>query len=479
MKICCLNLPWEESGSWGIRAGCRFPNLMPSQHNSYVPFPFLLAYTASYLAERGFETVLIDGVAERCSPAALIERIQAMVPGLIVAETATTSLRNDLQQLQEIKAQVPTVKVALYGPHVSVLPEEGLTGAVDYVLVGEPELTSGELAHALDQGLDPRGIAGLAYREGDGSVHVNPRRGLIEDLDALPFPMRATVPLDRYVVPGFPTPVVFMYGSRGCPFRCNYCLWPQTLFEPGSYRPRAPEKIVEEMLQVLDKYPNTKSFFFDDDTFNLGRERLLSFADELDRRGLKIPWGMNARADNWDKELLERLQRTGLFTLRIGIESGDQRVLDACGKGLNLEQARRMLVLSNGLGISNHVSFMVGLAGETWESVHNTVAYIKSLPVDSVQFSVAVPFPGTEYYRYVEAHQFFETRDWSLFSGSENAVMRTEQMSAAELRRAITQVRRRVYFSPRFIRRRFAYVRDFRDLYAILRKVFRLLTLRT
>jgi len=475
MKICCLNLPWEEAGSWGIRAGCRFPNLMPSRHNSYVPFPFLLAYTASFLASRGFDSIVIDGVAERCSAQSLLERLRAYAPDLILAETSTTSIRNDLRLLQEIKSHLPSAKVALYGPHVSVLPHEGLKGGVDFVLAGEPELTSHALAQAIDQGSDPAGIPGLAYRDSEGVMHVNPRPPLVKDLDSLPFPMRDTVPLESYVVPGFPTPVVFMYGSRGCPFRCSYCLWPQTLFEPGLYRFRSPENIVKEMIHVLERFPGTRSFFFDDDTFNLGRDRLLQFADEMDRRGLRIPWGMNARADNWDLELLERLKRSGLFTVRIGIESGDQRVLDRCGKALDLEQARQMLVLSDRMGIRNHVSFMVGLAGETWESVSNTIRYIKSLPVDSVQVSVAVPFPGTTYFKYVEEHNLLETLDWAQYSGSGNAVMRTETMSAAELRSAILKVRRQVYFSPRFIKRRFAYVRDLRDLFAILRKALRLL----
>jgi anaerobic magnesium-protoporphyrin IX monomethyl ester cyclase len=479
MKVCCINPPWEQDGRWGIRAGCRFPNLMPRAHNSYVPFPFLLAYTAAYLEQQGVEVLIIDGVAERCSMASLQERLIAFAPELLIAETATTSLANDLQILAALKVRLSNTYIALYGPHVSVLPQEGMAACVDFVIRGEPELTAHELMLGMAGQRAYADIQGLVYRDADGQVQINPRRPLLQEVDRLPFPLRDGMPLDRYSVPGFPSPVVFMYGSRGCPFRCNYCLWPQTLFEKGSYRPRAPEMIVAEMCEVLQRYPQTRSFFFDDDTFNLGRDRLLRFADELERQGVIIPWGMNARADNWDRELLERLKATGMFTLRIGIESGDQRVLDRCNKSLNLENARRMLQLSDSLGISNHVSFMIGLAGETWDSVENTIRYINTLPVASVQFSVAVPFPGTDYFRYVDEHDLLVTRDWTLYSGSENAVMRTEEMNAEEVRRAVIHARRRIYFSPRFIKRRLRYVRDQRDLLAMLRKVARLLTIRS
>ena len=149
----------------------------------------------------------------------------------------------------------------------------------------------------------------------------------------------------------------------------------------------------------------------------LGRQRILDFAAAMKSRGLRIPWGCNARADHWDRELLQELRDTGLFTLRIGIESGDQRVLDLSGKDLNLEEARRTLEISASLGIQNHIMFVIGLAGENRESVENTIAFIKSVPCHSVQFSVAVPFPGTSLYRDAEAKGHLVTRDWSKYSG--------------------------------------------------------------
>lgn len=477
MRVCLLNAPWEEGDRWGIRSGCRFPNLMVKHTNSYVPFPFLLAYTASYLEVLGFEVLLLDGVAERASVDSICERTAAFAPELIIAETATTSLAHDLGVLATLKARLGDVPIALYGPHVSVRPQDGLTSAaVDYVIRGEPELTAGALAAALAERRDVADVLGLSFRRADGSIVETPPQPPLKNIDQLPYPRRHDMPMDRYVVPGFPAPTVFMYGSRGCPAKCSYCLWPQTIYASAAYRPRSAEKIADEIAHVLRTQPATRSLFFDDDTFNVGRQRLMDFADALDARGIHIPWGMNARVDHWDEAMLRRLKETGLFTLRIGIESGDPEVLARAHKGIDLAKAREMLRMSARLGIQNHLSFMVGLPGETPQSVENTIRFIKSVPADSIQFSVAVPFPGTSFYREVEEAGHLVSHDWRRYSGHDQVVVRTDAMDAEEILRAITHARRKVYFTPRFIWRRLRYMHDARDLSAVLRKVYRLVT---
>jgi radical SAM superfamily enzyme YgiQ (UPF0313 family) len=475
VRACFLNLPWEERNRRGIRAGCRFPNLTIKNTNSYVPFPYLVAYAAAYSEQQGVDVLCIDGVAERCDMESVRDRVSSFDPHLIVVETSTTSLIHDLAALQQVRRACPPAKIAVYGSHVHVRPGDALASdAVDFVIQGEPEVTAHALVQSIAGGGDGSQTAGLFVRDASGKPTLTEPRPLISDIDVLPYPKRKGMPMERYSVPGFPSPVVFIYGSRGCPFGCNFCLWPQTI-QKGPYRARAGEAIAREMAWALEQFPQTKSFFFDDDTFNLGRKRVMGFAAEMQRLGLCIPWGMNARADNWDKEMLESLVATGMFTLRIGIESGDQRVLDRSLKKLDLGQARKMLEMSHGLGIKNHVSFIVGLPGETSESVENTIRYIKTIPVDSVQFSVAIPFPGTDFFDYVEKNGLLVTRDWSKYNGFDHVVMRTEAMTADELGKALVRVRRRVYLAPRFIARRLSYMRDLRDLGALTRKVWRML----
>ena len=270
--------------------------------------------------------------------------------------------------------------------------------------------------------------------------------------------------------------MVYLYGSRGCPYLCTFCLWPQTIFEPGKYRPRDAEKIVDEMEYVLQEFPQTRSFYFADDIFNLGRARMLKFTEEMKRRNLRFPYGIDGRADHLDRELLERMAETGLFTLRVGIESGDVDVLKKTRKALDLEKTREILRIAHDLGIRNHICMMICLAEESWQSVENTIAYVKSLAIDSVQFSVATPFPGTEYYRYVEEHGLWKDHDWSEFNGWDTAVMHTTSMTADEIQQAVNYARRKVYFSPRFIKRRLGYIRDVRDLAAITGKAWHLVT---
>jgi len=357
VEACIVNPPWEVSGRTGIRAGCRFPNLTLRNTNRYIPFPFLVAYTASYLESQGVDVLAIDGCAERCSVDSFCRRIQEFAPTLIIAETSTTSLAYDLDVLRQIRRTSEDVRIAVYGSHTDARPHDALCeDVVDYVIQGEPELTALDLVRAIDQGLGPSTVSGVAFRNPEGSVVINPRRAVLPDLDGLPYPKRHAFPMDTYYVPGFPAPVVYMYAGRGCAYQCTFCLWPQTTLK-GAFRPRSGEKIVEEMAWVLEHFPRTKSFFFDDDTFNLlGRQRMLAFADAMKQRRLKIPWGCNARSDHWDADVLERLVETGLFTLRIGIESGDQRVLDRTKKGISLEQARGLLKLADSLGIQNHRS---------------------------------------------------------------------------------------------------------------------------
>ncbi len=475
MRVCVVNAPWAVDGREGIRAGCRFPNATPKSSNRYVPFPFLLAYTASLLEQEGHEVLLVDGCAERCSLESFWSRVAGFAPGLVIAETSTTTVGYDVEVLSEVKRRCPEVTVAVFGSHTDARPEDALGDAVDYIIQGEPEVTAAALADGLNARLEVRDVPGLAWLGDSGAVCMSGRRPVIRDIDVLPRPNRAHLPMSRYTVPGFPSPVAFMYAGRGCPHKCTFCLWPQTTLE-GAFRPRAPEQVVDEMVDVLRQYPDTGSIFFDDDTFNLGRARMLRFADEMVCRNVRIPWGCNARADQLDEDVARRLVSTGLFTVRFGIESGDQGVLDRSKKRLDLKEARRVLEMTDRLGVQNHIMFVIGLPGETDETVDRTIRFIKSVPCHSVQFSVAVPFPGTAFFREAEENGHLVTRDWSKYSGFDHVVVRTEEMTADDIGRALVRARRRIYFSPGFIRRRLSYVRDVRDIAALGKKAWRLLS---
>lgn len=472
--MCLTNPPWREGNQRGIRSGCRVPNSIGSGEHTFIPFPFPLAYATAVLERSGVETLLIDAVGEdsECEP--FLQRIEDFAPELVVIEMATQSHDIDLRYARLIKTRTGA-SIAVCGSHPTALPAEILASEhVDYVLRGEYEQTLLDLVLALGAGRGPEAVQGVAYRRADGGVETGGKRELVPDLDAMPWPHRETLPLGSYRAGGFPLPVLFMYASRGCPYLCNFCLWPQW-FGSGSYRVRSPRSVVDEIEHARQRYGPFRSIYFDDDTFNIGRPRMLAMADEFERRRVDLPWGCHARADLFDEETMRRLAEVGLFNIRIGVESGDPEVLKRIKKNLDLDSVGRCIDLAHRLGIKVHVTFTIGLSGETWESVERTVKFAKSIDPDSIAFTITTPFPGTSYYDEVVRDGHLETRDWSRFNAAANSVVRTAGMSAAEIERAERYVKRKVYYSPRYLLRRARYARGTGELGALARKGMRFL----
>jgi radical SAM superfamily enzyme YgiQ (UPF0313 family) len=449
--------------------------MIGAAEHTFIPFPFTLAYGMAMLEAEGVEAMLLDAIAEDIDESEYLRRVAAFDPDLVVNEMATASYAVDLAVARKLK-QLTGARIAVCGPHPSALPEEVLANdCIDFVLIGEIDETLPELVRALERGGTPQALAGVAYRADGGRIVTGARRKLVNDLDRLPHPHRESLPLDRYVVAGYPPTVLYMYASRGCPYRCNYCLWPQTMYGSGSYRGRDPRSVVEEMLEAQHRFGPFGSVYFDDDTFNLGKKRMLRLADELDRRSWKTPWGCNARADQFDEETMRRLADVGLFNIRIGVESGDPEILHRAKKELSLDAVRRCIEMAHRYRVRVHVTFTVGLSGESWASVKRTVRFARSIRPDSVAFTITTPFPGTEYWDEVVREGRLVTRDWSKFNVVSNSVIRTKHLSAEEVARAEKYLIRKVYYSPSYLLRRLRYVASSKELFALARKGARVL----
>jgi anaerobic magnesium-protoporphyrin IX monomethyl ester cyclase len=475
MRICVTNPCWREDGRKGIRAGCRVPNIVIEGQLTFIPFPFMLAYATSRLHAAGFDAMILDAIGEDLTDDAYYQRVEAYRPDLIVNEMSAASYAVDLRVAAQLKTRTGA-KVAVCGPHPSAIAAELLQQpAIDFVLVGEMEETLVALTGALQRGEPLDTIAGLGYRMPTGEVAVNPRRELIVDIDTLPYPHRDTLPMHNYRVAGYPNPVLYLYASRGCPYQCNYCLWPQTMYRRGVYRQRQPSQIVQEIIDAEQRHGPFRSIYFDDDTFNLGTEYLLQLADELERCRVHLPWGCNARADQFDETLMQRLAAVGMFNIRIGAESGDPEILRRVGKNLNLDSISRCIAMAHRAGVKVHVTFTIGLSGESWQSVERTAAFAKSIASDSVAFTITTPFPGTTYYDEVEEKGYLLTRDWTQFNVVSQSVMRTEHLTAEEITRAMKYVMKQVYFKPGYLWRRLRYAMSGDELLALLRKGIRLL----
>lgn len=252
MKVFLGNAPWRKEGFYGVRAGSRWPHF-ERDGSGYLPFPFQLAYAAAVLEEAGLDVLLVDGVAEGMSDGEFLGRIESYRPDLVLLEVSTISIDTDMRFVREARRIVgEECGIALCGLHAFMREASFFeeNPEVDFVLAGEYELTLLELARTLEAGRRPSDVRGILYRAGDGSVVATPPRPLVDDLDGLPWPARHFLPMERYHDDpwgALPAPCVQMWASRGCPYRCIFCCWPQIMYGSSRYRMRDPVKVVDEM----------------------------------------------------------------------------------------------------------------------------------------------------------------------------------------------------------------------------------------
>jgi len=435
MKIVLANLPWNSFLKTGVRAGSRWPHLKGPTEKDYLPFPFFLAYAASLLKKHGFDVVLIDAIAEEIPYGRFLRLIRSAKPDLLVCETSTVTLNHDLKLLAKVSKSVP---IALCGPDVNMRKPLFLKDYdfVKYVLAGEYEFTLLDLAMHLKELKDLNDVPGLIYRDSK-DVKVNPMRSLI-DLDKLPWPLREELPMNRYNdTPGdMPIPSVQMYASRGCPYKCKFCLWPQVMYHGNRYRTRDVVDVVNEMEYLVNKM-RFKSIYFDDDTFNVGKERMLELCDEIKKRKLNIPWAIMARADLMSEEILKEMRDAGLFAVKYGVESATQEHLDSIDKNMNIKNTEEIIRLTKKLGIRTHLTFTFGLPGETRESIQKTIDLALRLDPVTIQFSLATPFPGTVFYKEMKEKGAILSEDWSEYDGNYKSVVASDNITRKELECAI------------------------------------------
>ena len=253
----------------------------------------------------------------------------------------------------------------------------------------------------------------------------------------MPFPHRRSLDMRLYHDnPGdLPGPSLQMIGSRGCPYKCDFCVWPQVVFNDNKYRTRSGKNMAEEVEHCFRQESfRYRSYYFDDDTWNIGDKRLVQFGDELIARGLDhIPWGAMCRADTMKKSTLEKLRRAGLHAVKYGVESGNQKVVDDCGKRLNLQTLRDMMLFTHSLGVRTHLTFSFGLPGETRSTMQETLDLALEFDPYTVQFSISTPFPGTRFYDWADKKGLLLTKDFSAYDGMSTSVVRSENLTAEEL----------------------------------------------
>ena len=442
LKVILANLPWQKDGKWGVRAGSRWPHIKDASEGGYLPFPFFLAYSASLLEKHSIDALLIDAIAEETTEDKFLEKILRTNLDYLVAETSVPSFYDDLRMLKKISSL--GIPIILCGPNAEVYKTEFLKNHsfIDFVLYGEYEFTLLDLLKCLEGRKDLSEVKGLIYNN-NGTIVKNPKREPF-DINLLPWPQREGLPMHRYLdAPGeMLMPSVQILASRGCPFKCHFCLWPQVVYQGNHYRARNVQDVVDEM-EYLVKEKGFKSVYFDDDTFNIGKERMLSLCREIQKRGLgNTQWAIMARPDLMDEEILENMKKAGLWAVKYGFESATQSLVDSIGKNMDLRKSEKMVEFTKKLGIKVHLTFTFGLPGETKETIEKTIRQALEIDPFSVQFSITTPFPGTHYYNILEKQNAIVAKDFSHYDGHFKSVIKLENLSPQDLEFAKLQAYR-------------------------------------
>jgi anaerobic magnesium-protoporphyrin IX monomethyl ester cyclase len=446
MKVLLYNSAWydvQQPLKWGVRAGSRWPHLQdrPSLNElpRYIPFPFFLATAAAVLRRAGHEVKLLDAVAEDLRLEESLSLVKEFQPDLIFSESSTPSLNWDLEVFARLRQICPQAHMVSGGSQgVSFIPDLMKKNKVpDYWLGGEFDNSLLSLIEVLEGEGELKSVPGLIC-EG-----VNNPPAVVEDVTLLPSPLYDDLPVQNYSDPvcGLPAPVAQVWLSRGCPYKCTFCVWPQVVFGNNKYRTRTLDEALDDIEHLINEH-GCESFYFDDDTTNVGPKRMLELAAGIKKRGLDAyPWSMMARADCMNDEMLRALKDAGMYSVKYGVESISEALVDSCEKGTNLKKFRRAIEYTKELGIKLHLTFMFGIPEETEETIDETLQFAMDIAPDSAQFSLCTPFPGTKFYRQCEENNWLTTSDWGRFLGSDEAVVSTPWLSAEALQRKYLEAR--------------------------------------
>jgi hopanoid biosynthesis associated radical SAM protein HpnJ len=435
LKTLFLNPPSFENFDGG--ASSRWPATREIESYWY---PVWLAYPAGMLEGAR----LLDAPPHHVSGEETI-RI-AKDYEFLVLFTSTPGFPGDIRLARAIKDANPNIKICFVGPHVTVLPEKSLREcpAIDFVARKEFDYTVVEYA----QGKPLDEILGISFLR-DGKVVHTPDRPQIQDLDALPHVTdvyKRDLDVTRYNVPFLLHPYVALYSTRGCPAQCTFCLWPQTL-SGHPWRKRSTDDVAAEMAKVKSYWPDVKEFFFDDDTFNIQKARTIELCAKL--KPLGLTWSCTSRVTT-DYETLKAMKEAGCRLLIVGYESGDPQILKNIKKGATVERARQFTKDCHRLGLVIHGDFILGLPGETRQTIRNTINFAKELDVETIQVSVAHAYPGTELYDQVVKNGFLAAESKMVDEGGHQLVhIEYPELPAAEIMEQVHRFYDEYYFRPK------------------------------
>ncbi|MCK4336242.1 MAG: radical SAM protein [Candidatus Aenigmarchaeota archaeon] len=448
MKILLSNPPFFKNFNRQVRWSAKTSGALHP--------PVYLAYAAANLKKAGYDVLLVDAVALELTRDEFLERIEKFNPEIIVFETSTPSFLNDSELVDMIKSRIDA-KVVFTGSHASALPEDNLRmSKLDFVCIGEYEGTLVELAEHLKNKKTLKNVKGLAYKDRNGEIRINKPRPLIEEIDKLPWPLREQLPTEKYRDTLLTAPFTFIVTARGCPYYCTYCNWPYTMFG-HKIRPRGTKDVVDEVEHCIKKH-KLKTYKFFDDTFTADRKHVIAICNELIKRGIKTPWICNARVDTLDEETMILMKKAGCYLYKVGVESGNQKILNWIRKGTTIQQIKKFFKTTKKVGMQTFASFMIGYPEETKETIKQTFDLAKEIEPDMVQFVILQPLPGTPLYSWMAEREMLpENIEWDKYLTSEgfvDIVFKHPKFSQEEMRQICSKLWKGYYLRPRYITKR-------------------------
>ena len=369
MKVLLLNLPDYSHSGKGYS------------------LPLGLAYIAAVLEQKGIEVHAIDLASNKKKAMAnyltyekkTLKKIKKINPDIIGISCTTFNRYNVFYYSKILKKELSNVRIVVGGPHVSFTVHDTLKNVptIDFISIGEGENTFVQLCNALKKKRPLSTVKGLAYRK-NSKIIINPTQELIKNLDSLPFPARHMFPIDEYDVnrPGIPAHSAMIMATRGCPGACKFCS--ASYFWQKKYRIRSVDNVIDEIEEIITKYPKTKGLYFFDDSLTISKKYIIHLCNEMKSRKIDIPWVTSSRI-NVDREVLSKMKDSGCTCIDFGVESGSQKMLDAMSKNISIEQIKKVMQITHDLKLKARSTWIIGLPHETYNDALETVNLINYL----------------------------------------------------------------------------------------------------
>ena len=465
MNILLLNPPFKTEHGRYSRSS-RSPAVTKS---GTLYYPIWLCYVAAILEKDGHEISVIDSCAYGYDLKETLQLVTEKRPQFIVLDTSTPSIYSDIDVAKEIKGIVPESVIVLIGTHPSAVPEEtlGISDMVDAVAVGEADYTVRELAKRIADAEMSRlrtdsdyrkslmsSIDGLAYRAGD-EIHLNEKRELIRDLDAIPFVSQIYhkyLDTKKYFFAASDYPEIQIMTARGCVAKCTYCVYPQTM-HGWKYRVRSAQNIADEFQWITENMPEIREIGIEDDTFTGIDKRVIDFCNELIRREIKIKWYCNVRVD-LKYDIMKLMRQAGCVLLTVGYESANQQILENIDKRATPDMILEFSKNTRRAGLLVHGCFMAGNRGETKETLQQSLDLSLKLMDDTMQFFPLMVYPGTKDYDWMKEKGLLNIYNYAEYvteDGNHNGVARMPDMTSEEITEWCNQARRQYYLRPKYL----------------------------